>query len=159
MKPGNVFATRNASVRSQLTPIEKYAMRVVESSDTASAAERAALDDMRRQLRDWEDKRRRLRESPPPAPAPRAASPQLTFGREDARAQVRARRRRAPRPPLRAPPPSPPPSPPAAVRTRSRGTVHINLWSLDAGRRRALRNGTLDSWLTSAPRRPDIDNK
>ncbi|KAJ2952403.1 hypothetical protein O0L34_g6710 [Tuta absoluta] len=173
-----------AALMKQLTPIEKYAMRLVESSEAATEAERAALDDMRRQLRDWEDKRRALREPEPqpPAPPPPEPDPDVTYSREDG-AKVRPRRRRAPPAPAPAPPPSPPPSPPAAPpakapRTRSRGTVHINLWTLDkaggepaaggagagpGGRRRALRNGTLDTWLARTPRQPhdddDNDNK
>lgn len=144
----------------QLTPVEKYAMRVVESSEAATSAECAALGEMQRQLREWEQARQQLRaRSPSPAPAEPEPEPALTYTRADARAQVRARRRRPP-----APPPSPPPSPPphATPRTRSRGTVHINLWTLDeAGgeRRRALRNGTLDAWLAHADRRPRDDNK
>lgn len=118
-------------------------MRLVESSEAATSAERAALDDMRRQLRDWEQARRQLRSTPSPSPP---ASPALTYRREDARAQVRARRR--------APAPAPAPAPPRG--TRSRGTVHINLWRLDAARRRPLRNGTLDAWLANAA---DADRK
>lgn len=142
-------------------------MRLVEGSEAASAAERDALGEMRRQLHEWERARADLRApSPPSAPASSPPPPDvaLTYSRSDARAQVRpARRRRAPPSPS---PPSPPPSPPPApARTRSRGTVHINLWTLDeAGapprggdaapeggpRRRALRNGTLDAWLAPA---------
>lgn len=138
-------------------------MRLVENSEAATEAERAALGEMRRQLREWERARRALRDEPGAG----EPGPELTYSREDARAEVRARRRRrapppaapAPAPP---PPPSPPPSPPAPAapqpRTRSRGTVHINLWTLDeaaegGARRRALRNGTLDSWLAGAPDR------
>ncbi|XP_028164743.1 helicase domino [Ostrinia furnacalis] len=137
--PADADASALAALMNQLTPVEKYAMRLVESSEAATEAERAALGEMQRQLREWEAARRQLRErSPPPAPAPPPALP--------------------PAPP----PPSPPPSPPAPARTRSRGTVHINLWTLDeAGgeRRRALRNGTLDAWLSHADRRPRDDNK
>ncbi|CAG9783506.1 unnamed protein product [Diatraea saccharalis] len=79
-----------AALMKQLTPVEKYAMRVVESSEAATAAERAALDHMQRQLRDWEDARRHLRDASPPAPAatPPPAAPDLTYCRDDARAQV-----------------------------------------------------------------------
>ncbi|XP_053625087.1 helicase domino isoform X2 [Plodia interpunctella] len=71
----------------QLTPIEKYAMRMVESSEAATEAERAALGEMRRQLREWEDARRLLREESPPAPAP-APAPALTYPRPPAASQV-----------------------------------------------------------------------
>ncbi|CAG4906239.1 unnamed protein product [Colias eurytheme] len=152
-----------------LTPVEKYAMRMVETSEAATEAERAALGEMRRQLREWERARRELRDRDPPPDRP--ADPPLTYSADDARAQVRARRRARRAPP--SPPPSPPAGPPAGPparpagpppatpRTRSRGTVHINLWTLDeaggpAARRRALRNGTLDSWLAGAD---DDDNK
>ncbi|CAB3234827.1 unnamed protein product [Arctia plantaginis] len=131
-----------AALMNQLTPIEKYAMRLVESSEAATAAERAALGEMRRQLHEWEEARRQLRSESPGA-APRAATPELTYGREEARAKVRAGRRRAA-----------PPSP--EVRTRSRGAVHIDLWALDE--RRPLRNGTLDAWLATRSREEN-DNK
>lgn len=149
-----------ATLMAQLSPVEKYAMRLVESSEAATEAERAALGEMRRQLREWEEARRQLRTAPPDPPSPAApAAPELTYPREDARAKVRPRRR--------APAPAP-----GALRTRSRGTVHINLWTLDergagsaptgasagppAPRRRALRNGTLDAWLSDGAR---CDNK
>lgn len=137
-------------------------MRLVESSEAATSAERAALGEMRRQLREWEEARRQLRSESVERPRD-PDDVELTYSRTDARAKVRARRRRAA-------PPSPPPSPPAPsatpapARTRSRGTVHINLWTLDAARagsagagpgarRRPLRNGTLDAWLTNAAER------
>nr|XP_026501590.1 helicase domino [Vanessa tameamea] len=176
-----------AVLMKQLTPVEKYAMRLVETSEAATEAERAALGEMRRQLREWEQARRALRDEPASMEPEAEPDPELTYSREDSRAKVRARRRRRARlatksPPAPPPPPSPPPSPPApptdeqvppapeassapvtaagAPRTRSRGTVHINLWTLDeagaeggGGRRRALRNGTLDSWLAGAPDR------
>lgn len=127
-------------------------MRMVETSEASTTAEREALGEMRRQLREWEHARAVLRAEPStPASPARAPSPEVTY----ARTEVRPRRRRAAAPPR---PPSPPPSPvggAAAPRTRSRGTVHINLWTLDEGtpepapapRRRALRDGTLDAWL------------
>ncbi|KAH9643392.1 hypothetical protein HF086_016681 [Spodoptera exigua] len=148
-------------------------MRLVESSEAASEAERAALSEMRRQLHEWENARRQLRSEPAAAPPPAAApQPDLTYSRGDARAKVRARRRRAPaprhrrrrRPRPRARAPAQP-----TARTRSRGTVHINLWTLDergggagdgaaGARRRPLRNGTLDAWLANAPSRSHKDN-
>ncbi|KAL0841655.1 hypothetical protein ABMA28_013933 [Loxostege sticticalis] len=160
-RPQDADAGDLAALMKQLTPVEKYAMRVVESSEAATSAERAALGEMQRQLREWEQARQQLRaRSPSPAPAEPEPEPALTYTRADARAQVRARRRRPPAPP--SPPPSPPAPAHATPRTRSRGTVHINLWTLDeAGgeRRRALRNGTLDAWLAHADRRPRDDNK
>ncbi|RVE42282.1 hypothetical protein evm_013069 [Chilo suppressalis] len=80
-----------AALMTQLTPVEKYAMRVVESGEAATAAERAALDAMRRQLQEWEAARRELREASPPPDAPDTPTPMdhdLTYSREDARAQV-----------------------------------------------------------------------
>ncbi|CAH2086991.1 unnamed protein product [Euphydryas editha] len=164
-----------AALMKQLTPVEKYAMRLVETSEAATEAERAALGEMRRQLREWEQARRALRDEPAADEPEAEPDLELTYSREDSRAKVRARRRRRARvavksPPAPPPPPSPPPSPPAAAparapppaapqpRTRSRGTVHINLWTLDeaaegGARRRALRNGTLDSWLAGSPDR------
>lgn len=109
-------------------------MRLVESSEAASAAERAALGEMRRQLREWAEARRRLRSEP-------AGGAELTYARDEARAKVRAGRRCA--------------AGGGAVRTRSRGSVHINLWTLDEPRR--LRNGTLDAWLATS--REENDNK
>ncbi|XP_037869142.1 helicase domino isoform X2 [Bombyx mori] len=71
-----------AALMMQLTPIEKYAMRVVESGEAASEAERAALGEARRQQREWESARRRLREeAAPPSPA-------LCYARADAEAQI-----------------------------------------------------------------------
>ncbi|CAF4842906.1 unnamed protein product [Pieris macdunnoughi] len=157
----------------QLSPVERYAMRVVESGEAATEAERAALEDMRRQLREWEKARAALRDRPDAPDQPdRPAEPRLdddeeplTYGGEDARTKVRGRRRVKRGAPQSAPPPppSPPPSPPGgAPRTRSRGTVHINLWTLDeregAARRR---NGTLDSWLAEGAEADDrdVDNK
>ncbi|XP_047021006.1 helicase domino [Helicoverpa zea] len=72
-----------AALMSQLTPIEKYAMRLVESSEAATEAERAALGEMRRQLREWEQARRALRSQ-----SPAAREPALTYARSDARAQI-----------------------------------------------------------------------
>ncbi|XP_060810782.1 helicase domino [Amyelois transitella] len=66
----------------QLTPIEKYAMRVVESSEAATQAESAALGEMRRQLREWESARRQLRERDA------EPEPELTYERLPAAAQV-----------------------------------------------------------------------
>ncbi|KAJ8725323.1 hypothetical protein PYW08_003506 [Mythimna loreyi] len=75
-----------AALMSQLTPIEKYAMRLVESSEAATAAERAALGEMRRQLREWEEARRQLRgEDDVRAPSP---APSLTYSRADASAKI-----------------------------------------------------------------------
>ncbi|KAJ8723044.1 hypothetical protein PYW07_004224 [Mythimna separata] len=73
-----------AALMSQLTPIEKYAMRLVESSEAATSAERAALGEMRRQLREWEEARRQLRRASPPATPP----PALTYPRHDASAKI-----------------------------------------------------------------------
>ncbi|VVD05859.1 unnamed protein product [Leptidea sinapis] len=166
-KPQDEFS----SLMQQLTPVEKYAMRMVESSEAASEAERTALGEMQRQLREWEQARAALRtQHDELGDAPAADEPALTYSGEDARTKVRARRRRrrVPPAPAAAHDPAPPAAPAApaapAPRTRSRGTVHINLWTLDergagAGATR-LRNGTLDSWLTRADRtRNDDDNK
>ncbi|XP_045516212.1 helicase domino isoform X2 [Pieris brassicae] len=83
----------------QLSPVERYAMRVVESGEAATEAERAALEDMRRQLRDWEKARAALRERPdapdeperldrPAEPRPDDDEEPLTYGGEDARTKV-----------------------------------------------------------------------
>lgn len=76
-----------ATLMNQLTPIEKYAMRLVESSEAASEAERSALSEMRRQLHEWENARRQLRSEPAPDPEP-APAPDLTYSRGDARAKI-----------------------------------------------------------------------
>lgn len=85
-------------------------MRLVESSEAATSAERAALGEMRRQLREWEEARRQLRSESVERPRD-PDDVELTYSRTDARAKVRARRRRP------------------------------------------LRNGTLDAWLTNAAER------
>ncbi|CAH3877958.1 unnamed protein product [Pieris brassicae] len=83
----------------QLSPVERYAMRVVESGEAATEAERAALEDMRRQLRDWEKARAALRDRPdapdeperldrPAEPRPDDDEEPLTYGGEDARTKV-----------------------------------------------------------------------
>lgn len=120
-------------------------MRVVESSEAASEAERAAREDMERQAREWQTARDKLSE-PDLQPALGALSPpaspthELTYSGRDARSQVRARRRPAP------------PEP----HTRSRGSVRIDLWSLEDARRRhaptltPAPSNTLDSWLATA---------
>ncbi|XP_063620676.1 helicase domino, partial [Cydia splendana] len=148
-----------ATLMSQLTPIEKYAMRCVESSEAGCEAEREALSAVRRSLGDWERRRRRDAD-----PESADAEPELTYSRRDADTKVRPRRRVAPPP---SPPPSPCPTPAAGDdardapdtketidtkektdtkesaakkagtrATRSRGGVQIDLWRLDARRGR-----------------------
>ncbi|XP_045445858.1 helicase domino [Melitaea cinxia] len=73
-----------AALMKQLTPVEKYAMRLVENSEAATEAERAALGEMRRQLREWERARRALRDEPGAG----EPGPELTYSREDARAEI-----------------------------------------------------------------------
>ncbi|CAK1552715.1 unnamed protein product [Leptosia nina] len=87
-----------AALMKQLSPVERYAMRVVEASEAGGEAERAALADMRRQLRDWEQARRNLRDQADATQRDeRLSSPDrndadanevLTYSGEDARTQV-----------------------------------------------------------------------
>ncbi|KAI8421017.1 hypothetical protein MSG28_008149, partial [Choristoneura fumiferana] len=84
----------HAALMDQLTPIEKYAMRIVESSEEGCEAERAALSAVRRALG---DARRRLRD-PDPTPTPARPRP-----RPRPRAHLQPPRRRQ-----QGAPPSPP---------------------------------------------------
>ncbi|CAK1582408.1 unnamed protein product [Parnassius mnemosyne] len=124
-----------AALMNQLTPIEKYAMRLVESSEAATEAERAALGEMRRQLREWERARRALRDEPEPAPAPEPEpEPELTYCRSDARVKVWVNGSGAPEKMPMWCPPTPP---------SSEGDVYCESWARALYRRGAAAEALL----------------
>ncbi|XP_041977772.1 helicase domino [Aricia agestis] len=144
-QPADPDAAPLAALMKQLTPIEKYAMRLVENSEAATEAERNALGEMRRQLREWEQARRALREEP--APAPRAPSPDLTYCREDAAAQIWI----SANDPIQKMPMWCPPTPPS-----SEGDVHCDSWARALYRPGAAADALLPPvrWRERAPRSP-----
>ncbi|CAG5010866.1 unnamed protein product [Parnassius apollo] len=112
-------------------------MRLVESSEAATEAERAALGEMRRQLREWERARRALRDEPEPEPEPAPApapTPELTYCRSDARIKVWVTGSGS----LEKMPMWCPPTPPS-----SEGDVYCESWALPLYRRGAAAEALL----------------
>uniref|UniRef100_A0A1B6KGE4 Helicase C-terminal domain-containing protein n=1 Tax=Graphocephala atropunctata TaxID=36148 RepID=A0A1B6KGE4_9HEMI len=104
----------NALVQ-QLSGIERYAMKFIEETEAVWSAEQlaAAEAEIEHQKREWEEERLtalRLQEEEEERAAVEASEELLTYSREDAQNQVN----NTPLP-----------------RTRSRATVHIDLWTLD----------------------------
>jgi hypothetical protein len=126
----------------QLSPIERYAMRLVEESEAPVAAEQlaATVAEIEVQKKDWEVQRLKTEEEQQQALEAEqlASSELLTYSSRDSRAQVNNGKRSKRLS-----------SPPSVVmvdgvecigtnggdentpRTRSKGTVKINLWTLD----------------------------
>lgn len=103
----------------QLSGVERYAMKFIEETEAAFSSEQlaAAEAEIEQQKREWEEERLaalRMQEEEEERNAADASEELLTYSREDAQNQVTNSNSQTPQ-----------------HRTRSRATVHIDLWTLD----------------------------
>lgn len=134
----------------QLSGVEKYAMRFIEETEAAYTAEQlaAAEAEIEQQKREWEEERLaalRLQEELAEREASDASEELLTYAREDAQNQVNKHTTTShTQVKLNN----------AQPRTRSKATVHIDLWTLDEkeqAERKRERKPTATSTPTPTP--------